>query len=75
VFLSGLSARLLIDSCRGLGVYEIQLVPQNKGIDLNRCWQIGSTYEKFTSDRNYNGDIGFQAYEAQALRDFMLKKR
>lgn len=49
--------------------------PQNKGIDLNRCWQIGSTYEKFTSDRNYNGDIGFQAYEAQALIDFMLKNK
>ena len=49
--------------------------PQYKGIDLNRCWQIGSTYEKFTSDRNYNGDIGFQAYEAQALRDFMLKNK
>lgn len=49
--------------------------PQNKGIDLNRCWQIGSTYEKFTSDRNYNGDIGFQAYETQALRDFMLKNK
>ena len=49
--------------------------PQNKGTDLNRCWQIGSTYEKFTSDRNYNGDIGFQAYEAQALRDFMLKNK
>lgn len=49
--------------------------PQNKGIDLNRCWQIGSTYEKFTSDRNYNGNIGFQAYEAQALRDFMLKNK
>ena len=49
--------------------------PQNKGIDLNRCWQIGSTYEKFTSDRNYNGDTGFQAYEAQALRDFMLKNK
>ncbi len=49
--------------------------PQNKGIDLNRCWQIGSTYEKFTSNRNYNGDIGFQAYEAQALRDFMLKNK
>ena len=49
--------------------------PQNKGIDLNRCWQIGSIYEKFTSDRNYNGDIGFQAYEAQALRDFMLKNK
>ena len=49
--------------------------PQNKGIDINRCWQIGSTYEKFTSDRNYNGDTGFQAYEAQALRDFMLKNK
>ena len=44
-------------------------------IDMNRCWQIGSTYEKFTSDRNYNGDTGFQAYEAQSLRDFMLKNK
>ena len=49
--------------------------PENKGIDLNRCWQIGDTYEKFTSDRNYNGEIGFQAYEAQALRDFMLENK
>ena len=24
---------------------------------------------------SYNGDIGFQAYEAQALRDFMLKNK
>ena len=49
--------------------------PNNKGIDLNRCWQIGDTYEKFTSDRNYNGETGFQAYEAQALRDFMLENK
>ena len=46
--------------------------PENKGIDLNRSWQIGSEYEIFTNSRNYNGTQGFQAYEAQALRDFLL---
>ncbi len=46
--------------------------PGNKGIDLNRSWQIGSGYTRFTGDRNYNGTQGFQAYEAQALRDFLI---
>ena len=49
--------------------------PNNKGIDMNRCWQIGSSYQRFTSSRNYNGTAGFQAYEAQALRDFMLANK
>lgn len=49
--------------------------PGNKGIDLNRCWQIGNDYTKFTSDRNYNGTTGFQAYEAKALRTFMLNHK
>lgn len=49
--------------------------PNNKGIDMNRCWQIGDSYTKYTSDRNYNGTTGFQAYEAQALRDFLLKNK
>lgn len=49
--------------------------PNNKGIDLNRCWQVGNTYQKYTSSRNYNGTQGFQAYEAQALRDFMLANK
>lgn len=46
--------------------------PGNKGIDLNRCWQVGDYYQRYDDDRNYNGTTGFQAYEAQALRDFML---
>lgn len=49
--------------------------PNNKGIDMNRCWQIGSSYQRFTSSRNYNGTAGFQAYEAQALRNFMLANK
>ncbi len=49
--------------------------PENKGIDLNRCWQIGDTYQKFTDSRNYNGTTGFQAYEAQYLRTFLLNNK
>ena len=46
-----------------------------KGIDINRSWQTGSSYERFTSDRNYNGTEGFQAYEARYLRDFILSHK
>lgn len=49
--------------------------PKNKGIDLNRCWQVGNSYTRYTDDRNYNGITGFQAYEAQALRDFLLNNK
>lgn len=49
--------------------------PGNKGVDLNRCWQVGSSYTRFTDDRNYNGTQGFQAYESSSLRDFLLQKR
>lgn len=49
--------------------------PNNKGIDINRCWQVGDTYTRYTSDRNYNGTTGFQAYEAQALRDFLIANK
>lgn len=45
--------------------------PNNKGIDLNRCWQIGSSYQKYSDDRNYNGTQGFQAYEAEYLKRFL----
>lgn len=51
------------------------LAPQNKGIDLNRCWQIGESYTRYEDNRNYNGTTGFQAYEAQALRDFFIKNK
>ena len=43
-----------------------------KGIDINRSWQTGSEYQRFTDNRRYNGTKGFQAYEAAYLRDFML---
>ena len=46
-----------------------------KGIDMNRCWQTGTEYKKYTTARNYNGTTGFQAYEAEALRDFMLNHK
>lgn len=46
-----------------------------KGIDLNRCWQTGSEYKIYTNNRNYNGTAGFQAYEAEYLRDFLLKNK
>lgn len=47
--------------------------PGNKGIDINRCWSVG--YSRQKNDRNYNGTESFQAYEARALRDFLLSKR
>ena len=41
-----------------------------KGIDINRCW--GTGFKKYIDSRNYNGTEPFQAYEARALRDFLL---
>ena len=46
-----------------------------RGIDINRSWQTGSSYVRYTDDRNYNGTAGFQAYEAAALRDFLLSHK
>ena len=46
-----------------------------RGLDINRCWQTGSSYTRYTDSRNYNGTAGFQAYEAAALRDFMLSHK
>ena len=46
-----------------------------RGIDINRSWQTGSTYKKYSTARNYNGTAGFQAYEAEALRDFFLSHK
>lgn len=46
--------------------------PNNKGIDMNRCWQVGNSYQRYVDNRNYNGTTGFQAYEAEALRDFLI---
>ena len=48
--------------------------PGGKGIDLNRCWQTGSSYIRF-SGRNYNGTGDCQAYEAQALKKVLLDKK
>lgn len=46
------------------------LAPNNKGIDLNRCWKY-SGFNANESSRNYIGTEPFQAYEAQYLRDFL----
>ena len=46
-----------------------------RGIDINRSWQTGNSYTRYTDSRNYNGTAGFQAYEASALRDFMLSHK
>ena len=50
-------------------------VPSRKGIDMNRCWQVGNTYKTFTDSRNYNGTTGFQAYEAKYLRNFLINHK
>ena len=44
--------------------------PGNQGIDMNRCFPVG--YNREPSKRNYNGTGPLQAYEAQALREFIL---
>ena len=49
--------------------------PGNQGIDMNRCWQIGSSYKRYTDSRNYNGTTGFQAYEAAYLRNFLINHK
>ena len=46
-----------------------------KGIDINRSWQTGSYYKTYTDNRNYNGTAGFQAYEAEYLRDFLISHK
>ena len=53
----------------------VSQAPGGKGIDLNRCWQVGSSYTRRTDNRNYNGTTGFQAYEAQYLRNFLLNNK
>ncbi len=47
----------------------------DKGIDINRSWQTGSDYKIYTDSRNYNGTAGFQAYEAEYLRNFLLSHK
>ena len=46
-----------------------------RGIDINRSWQTGSSYKKYTDNRNYNGTSGFQAFEAEYLRKFLLSHK
>ena len=48
--------------------------PDNKGIDINRCWSAGYKSET-KKERNYNGTEPFQAYEARALREFLINHR
>ena len=46
--------------------------PGNRGIDLNRNFRAeGTEHTKFTGDRNYNGERGFEAYEAKFLSEFI----
>ena len=42
----------------------------NVGIDMNRCFPVG--YKSIKDRRNYNGEQPLQAYEAEAIRDFIL---
>lgn len=49
--------------------------PENKAIDMNRCWQTETSYTRYYDDRNYNGTAPYQAYEARALRDFLLSHK
>ena len=54
----------------------VSAAPNGQGIDINRNWQIqGEEYKLYKEERNYNGTAGFQAYEAIALRDFLLSHR
>ena len=50
-------------------------VPSRQGIDMNRCWQIGNSYTRYTDSRNFNGTVGFQAYEAAYLRNFLINHK
>lgn len=50
-------------------------VPSRQGIDMNRCWQIGNSYTRYTDSRNYNGTTGFQAYESKYLRNFLINHK
>ena len=44
--------------------------PNNQGIDMNRCFPVG--YKSTRTTRNYNGTEPLQAYEAVALKNFIL---
>lgn len=43
---------------------------RNVGIDMNRCFPVG--YKSMKNRRNYNGEQPLQAFEAGALRDFII---
>ncbi len=47
----------------------------NQGIDMNRNWQTGSSYTRYTDARNYNGTAAYQAYEVNSLRTFLLNHK
>ena len=47
--------------------------PENKGIDMNRCFPVN--YKPMSGDRNYNGNQPLQAFEAESLRNFILNKK
>ena len=52
------------------------MAPGNAGIDINRNWQsTGISYKRYTDSRNYNGTAAFQAYEAAALKEFLVNHK
>ncbi len=48
--------------------------PQNKGIDMNRSWK-SSGFNANAKSRNYAGTAPYQAYEAKALREFLINHK
>jgi len=50
------------------------MAPGNKGIDMNRCWKT-TGFDANETSRNYAGTAPFQAYETQALRDFLISHK
>ena len=47
-----------------------------RGIDINRSFEIpGIRYARYTSDRNFNGDRGYQSLEVEKLKDFLISKK
>ncbi len=49
------------------------LASGHKGIDMNRCFPVG--FKADNSSRNYTGTEPLQAYEARALREFILNNQ
>lgn len=62
------------NTCNGPGRTTVYS-KTGKGIDINRSWPTESTYKTYNTSRNYNGTAPFQAYEAEYLKNFLLKNK